>query len=395
MGKYKRILLIIVAIIGFLTSAKLTAIFYQSNYNPYAMNSFCSISDFIDCDGVAKTAHAVFFGIPLAIWGLFLYSFILFMTYVDKLKNFKYLKFLEVFKNQTSYIFAIGLLAFFISMTLAFISIYEIKKICILCFFTYILNLIIAIIAAFRTKKLDDLFSDCFKDFYSAIKIKPYAIAFCLVVIAFVSFLVFTSKSFIFAPHMKKVAEINEVRKLKINPYKTTGNILGDKNGKVIVYLYSDYQCPACSMFNIIIHKAAQNLKNIKIIHKNFPLDTECNKEMKFQMHPGSCLLAKYAIAAGYQNKYWEMNDILFTKKPKNELELLEYAQKQGFDVHKLQEDIKSQKVEKQLQAELKLAHDNKLNATPAIQIGLRIIPGVTPYSELERILIEAGAKKK
>lgn len=395
MGKYRRILLTIVAIVGFLTSIKLTTIFYQSNYNPYAMNSFCSISEFIDCDGVAKTAHAVFFGIPLAIWGLFLYSFILFMTYVDKLKNIKYLKFLEVFKNQASYIFAIGLLAFFISMTLAFISIYEIKKICILCFFTYILNLVIAIIAAFKNKRIDDLFSDCFKDFISAIKIKPYAIAFTAVVLAFIGFLVFTSKSFIFAPHMKKLSEINEVRKLKTNPYKASGNILGDKNGKVIVYLYSDYQCPACSMFNVIVHKAAKNLKNIKFVHKNFPLDNECNKDMKFQMHPGSCLLAKYAIAAGYQNKYWDMNDILFTKKPKNELELLELAKKAGFDIEKLKFDVMSKEVENQLQSELKLAQDNKLNATPALQIGLRIIPGVTPYSELEKILLEAGAKKK
>lgn len=395
MGKYRRILLTIVAIVGFLTSIKLTIIFYQSNYNPYAMNSFCSISEFIDCDGVAKTAHAVFFGIPLAIWGLFLYSFILFMTYVDKLKNIKYLKFLEVFKNQASYIFAIGLLAFFISMTLAFISIYEIKKICILCFFTYILNLVIAIIAAFKNKRIDDLFSDCFKDFISAIKIKPYAIAFTAVVLAFIGFLVFTSKSFIFAPHMKKLSEINEVRKLKTNPYKASGNILGDKNGKVIVYLYSDYQCPACSMFNVIVHKAAKNLKNIKFVHKNFPLDNECNKDMKFQMHPGSCLLAKYAIAAGYQNKYWDMNDILFTKKPKNELELLELAKKAGFDIEKLKFDVMSKEVENQLQSELKLAQDNKLNATPALQIGLRIIPGVTPYSELEKILLEAGAKKK
>ncbi len=395
MGKYRRILLTIVALIGFFTSVKLTTIFYQANYNPYAMNSFCSISDFVDCDGVAKTAHAVFFGIPLAIWGLFLYSFILFMTYVDKLKNIKYLRFLEVFKNQASYIFAIGLLAFFISMTLAFISIYEIKKICILCFFTYILNLVIAIIAAYKSKRIDDLFTDCFKDFISAIKIKPYAIAFIAVVLAFVSFLVFTSKSFIFAPHMKRVTEINEVRKLKTNPYKVNGNILGDVNGKVIVYLYSDYQCPACSMFNVIVHKAAKNLKNIKFVHKNFPLDNECNKDMKFQMHPGSCLLAKYAIAAGYQNKYWDMNDILFTKKPKNELELLDFAQKAGFDIDKLKVDVMSKEVELQLQDELKLAQTNKLNATPALQIGLRIIPGVTPYSELEKILLNAGAKKK
>ncbi len=393
--KAKRIWLTVIALIGLLTSIKLTVIFYESNYNPYALNSFCSINSLIDCDGVAKTSHAVFFGVPLAIWGLILYSFILFMTYVDKLKKIKFLTFLEVFKNPPSYIFAIGILAFFISMTLAFISIYEIKKICILCFFTYILNLVIAIIAAFRTKKLDDLFIDCFRDFFDAVKVKKYLIAFLCVVTAGVGLWVYVAKSFVLAPHMKRVSEFEKIRHMKSNPYKVSGNVLGDPNGKVVVYIYSDFQCPACTMFNIIIHRVAHDLKNVRIVHKNFPLDNNCNKMMKLQMHPGSCLLAKYAIAAGYQNKYWDMSDLLFDKKPKNEIELLEYAKKSGFDVERLQSDAKSEAVASQLQAELELANKNKLNATPVLQLGLRLYPGLTPYSELEKILLEAGAQKR
>ena len=395
MSKAKRLWLTIVALIGLITSIKLTVIFYESNYNPYALNSFCTINSLIDCDGVAKTPHAVFFGVPLAIWGLVLYTFILFMTYVDKLKNFKLLKFLEVFKNPPSYIFAIGILAFFISMTLAFISIYEIKKICILCFFTYFLNLIIAIIAAYKTKKLDDLFVDCFKDFYAAIKVKKYLIAFLAVVVVGVSTLVYLSKSFVLAPHMKRISEFEKIRHMKSNPYKVSGNVLGDPNGRVLVYVYSDFQCPACSMFNIIIHRVAHDFKDVRIVHKNFPLDNQCNKQMKLQMHPGSCLLAKYAIAAGYQNKYWDMNDLLFEKKPKNEIELLNYAKEAGFDIEKLQEDVKTEQVAQQLQSELELANKNKLNATPVLQIGLKIIPGVTPYSEVEKILSEIGAQKR
>ena len=130
MGQIRRIILTVLAIIGFITSIKLTTIFYEANYNPYALNSFCTINNFIDCDGVAKTPHAQVFGIPLAIWGLILYLFFLFLTYVDKLSNIKFLGFLKVFKNPTSYIFAVGLMAFFMSMTLAAISLFEIKKLC-------------------------------------------------------------------------------------------------------------------------------------------------------------------------------------------------------------------------------------------------------------------------
>lgn len=395
MNRTKRILLTVIALIGFLTSIKLTVIFYESNYNPYALNSFCSINNFIDCDGVAKTSHAQFFGVPLAIWGLILYTFIIFMTFADKLKNIKFLRFLEVFKNPLSYIFAVGIFSFMISMILACISLFEIKKICILCFFTYILNLIIAVIALYKEKSLDDMIKDCFVDFWSAVKIKKYLIAFIAVVLAGVALLTYTSTSYVLAPHMKKLKEFEKIRHMKSNPYKVSGNILGDADGKVVLYVYTDYRCPACPMMNIIVHKAAKNLQNLRIVHKNFPLDSDCNPVMRFQMHPGACMLAKYNIAAGYQNKYWDMNDLLFEKRPKTEDAVLEIAKEAGFDVEKLKTDAHSEAVEKRLKEEIDFANLNKLNATPVLQLGLRIMPGVTPYEQLEKILIEAGAEKR
>ena len=38
-------------------------------------------------DGIAKTTESQFSGIPLAYWGMFLYLFITFLLFVDKLKN--------------------------------------------------------------------------------------------------------------------------------------------------------------------------------------------------------------------------------------------------------------------------------------------------------------------
>ena len=73
MSLTKRIVLTIIALVGFLTSVKLTMIYWDANFNPYALSSFCSINDLIDCDGVAKTGHSQFLGVPLALWGLFLY----------------------------------------------------------------------------------------------------------------------------------------------------------------------------------------------------------------------------------------------------------------------------------------------------------------------------------
>ena len=122
----KKIIILILALIGFITTIKLAIIYYNANFNPYAVPSFCTVNAFIDCDGVAKTNESQFFGIPLAYWGLFLYSFIMMLLAAPKLKNFKLLKFLEVFKNPLDYIASLGIISFVISITLLCVSLFEI-----------------------------------------------------------------------------------------------------------------------------------------------------------------------------------------------------------------------------------------------------------------------------
>ena len=58
-----------IALIGFITTIKLAIIYYNANFNPYALPSFCSVNSLIDCDGVGKTTESQFFGIPLPYWG--------------------------------------------------------------------------------------------------------------------------------------------------------------------------------------------------------------------------------------------------------------------------------------------------------------------------------------
>ena len=62
----KRIAIAFISLIGIITTVKLAIIYYNANFNPYALASFCSVNDFIDCDGIAKTIESQFLGIPLA-----------------------------------------------------------------------------------------------------------------------------------------------------------------------------------------------------------------------------------------------------------------------------------------------------------------------------------------
>src|SRR5574344_1807908 len=243
-SKLRKIFIIFFALFGFVTSIKLANIYFESNFDPYALPSFCSINEFIDCDGVAQTTFSQFLGIPLAYWRIFFYVFVMFMCFTDKLKNIKFLKFLEVFKNPMAYISILGLFSFLIAIILASISIFQIKKLCILCFFTYFLDLFIAIAATdFKVGFWQNL-KTCFTDFFVAIEVKKYLVSFLVVLFMASGFLIYTSISYCFTPQVKRYRSIKQFADMKTNPFAVSGNILGDRKAKVVIDMYSDYRCP-------------------------------------------------------------------------------------------------------------------------------------------------------
>ena len=376
----KKILIGSIAFIGIITTIKLAIIYYNANFNPYSLPSFCSVNEFIDCDNVAKTSESQFFGVPLALWGMFLYAFILLMLFAEKLKNHKLLKFLEVFKNPYAYIGALGLISFAISMILLGISLFEIKKLCILCAFTYILNLLIGTIAT--DGHFIKAIKQSFADFIDAVKIRKYLIALIVVAICASGFLTYTTKSMVLAPQVKKQALFKEFTSAKKNKYAVTGNVLGEENAKKIVYVYSDYQCPICYAHNIMMHKLAKEVKGIKIVHKNLPLDVECNGYLQAPFHEGSCIDARYAIASEKQGKFWEMNDILFQNKPKTEDELLKLLKDKDFDIDRLQNDANSMETSAQIKKEIDEAYKKGINGTPTTMIDNNAHVGIKPYKD-------------
>lgn len=385
----KKIGVTILAIIGFLITIELAFVYYNANFNPYALSSFCSINEFIDCDGVAQTTESQFFGVPLALWGLILYSFMFLMLIADKMKNLKIFKFMEVFKNPLDYIASLGLISFIISVILLCVSLFDIKKLCILCAVTYVIDLAIALVAVdFKNGAFIHSIKQSWQDFVDAIKIKPYLIAFCCVVIAFIGVLTYTTKSMVLTPQVKRVAEFKEFNPSH-NKYKITGNVLGTPTPLIVIDTYTDYECPMCRVYNVMLHKLAKEMRFVKIVHHNIPLDMSCNKYMSQPLHENSCMMARYSIAAKRQGNEWGLASAMFEKEPKNEEEVLKIAKKLNFDIDQLQADANSERTEKYLEKEIDQAFKMGINATPTSKIGHELVVGIKPYAELKKIVVD------
>ncbi len=390
----KKLTIQILTAVGFILTIKLACIYYVANYEKYALSSFCSINDFIDCDGASKSSVSQFWGIPLAYWGMLFYITVFFLTLVDKLKQVKFLKFLEVFKQPMAYITFLGTIAFTCSMVLAGLSLFKIHKLCVLCVITYIIDLIIALVASSgKFSRIVSDFKTTFVDFVAGAK--KYPKTFVVLLVLAISFFTYSGVTYNFVPHIKKQKAILKYRDIKFNPYRVKGNTLGSEKADVVIELYSDYVCPLCYIHNIMLHQAVRDFSNIKIIHHNYPFDKECNPYISVNMHPNACFMARGAIAARNQGNYWEMSSLLYENQPKNMTDMLKLAGQLEFDKDKFTADFNSNETAKEIESELKKAVDLNIDSTPTMYVNGDKIVGVKPYYELKEILIKHGAKHR
>ncbi len=397
----KTIIISVILLIAVVVTIDLAYIYYQANFNQYALPSFCSVNELVDCDGVARTTESQFFGVPLAYWGLFLYSFITMLLSVDVLKKIPFLKFLEVFKNKFHYIASLGLISFTISMILLCVSLFGIHKICVMCAITYCLNLLIGLVAV---RGIEGGFIGAIKqswlDFVDALKPIPYRVAFIVVMLCAAGFLSWTYTTAIFSPPLKSNRAFGEFLDAKTNKYAVKGNILGSKaEDAMVIKVYSDYMCPMCNVFNMMIHKIVTEFDNVRIEHHSLPLDQKCNPYLRQPFHYGSCDMARYAEAAYRQGKFWEVNSLFFEKKPESEGEIIKLLENSGFglDMEQLKKDAVDPKIMKQIQDDIKVAVEKDQMGTPAMIINGKFEMGIPRggYPALKQMVKENGGKPK
>ncbi|MDO8575518.1 MAG: thioredoxin domain-containing protein [bacterium] len=113
---------------------------------------------------------------------------------------------------------------------------------------------------------------------------------------------------------------------------------LGTKTAKVTLVEYSDFQCPACKIYHAPLQKVLEKYGDkIQFAFRHFPLP----------QHKLAPLASYYAEAAGKQNKFWEMGNVLYEKQEEwsilseadAENKFIEYGKALGLDVEKLKTD--------------------------------------------------------
>ncbi len=178
----------------------------------------------------------------------------------------------------------------------------------------------------------------------------------------------------------------------KASPGAQPPHILGSQTATVTVEEFADYQCPTCAVKHPIFKQIASIYNSrIKFVFRNFPLTN---------MHPKAYDAAVAAEAAGMQNKFWDMQNLLFTKQAEwsastdHRTLFSQYAQQIGLDATKFQNDSLSFATKQRVDADLQRARSLQVSATPSVYINGIPIPFNQMTVEGMRQIIDAELQK-
>ena len=154
---------------------------------------------------------------------------------------------------------------------------------------------------------------------------------------------------------------------------------VGNKDSKLIIIEFVDYNCGYCKKTLPTIAKLIKNFDNVQIVFVDYPILSESSE-----------IAARASLAAKEQNAYFEYHTILLNNKNSiNEANLYRIAKELSLDIEKFKKDMSSEKIKNNVIKNVKFANSLKIRGTPTFIIGKQILPGAYEYKKLKKIILE------
>lgn len=150
-------------------------------------------------------------------------------------------------------------------------------------------------------------------------------------------------------------------------PISETDNTKGNKDAKIQIVEYSDFQCPACASYFPILRDVVKEFGNhVYFSYRNFPIRSK---------HKNADASAYAAQAADRQGKFWEMHDLLFENQTSwasldtdaAQVIFTQYANQLGLDTQKFMADMADRTLQKKVDNDLQSGLDSGVQGTPSV----------------------------
>lgn len=157
---------------------------------------------------------------------------------------------------------------------------------------------------------------------------------------------------------LREIERLNTVVAIKAG----TAPRLGPTDSRLIVIVFSDFECPYCRRLAEPLKKMQKHYGAV-VYFKHFPL----------RNHSFAEPAARAAWAAQQQDRFWEMHDQLFAHSDKLDWESVKgYGKQIGLDLKRFAADVESEAAAKAVAADYKEGTEAGVDGTPTVFINGR-----------------------
>lgn len=165
----------------------------------------------------------------------------------------------------------------------------------------------------------------------------------------------------------------------------------GNKDAPITLVEYSDFECPFCSRgYGTVMELMKKYEGKIRFVYKHLPLS----------FHPQAMPASQYYEAIRLQSpeKAWKFHDAIYSNQRalQNGEKFLEAeAKKLGVDMARLKKDIKSEVVQKRIDADMAEAAKFGFQGTPGFLLNGVPVKGAYPTSHFDGLIEELKKRGK
>jgi Na+/H+ antiporter NhaA len=159
----------------------------------------------------------------------------------------------------------------------------------------------------------------------------------------------------------------------------------GPADAPVTVVEYGDFECPFCGRAEPVVRELLQEFGDVRYVWRHLPLS---------DVHPNAQLAAEAAEAAGNQDAFWQMHDLLFEHQDAlRPNDLMSYAEQLGLDVERFHNDLRQHTGSARVAEDVDSADLSGVSGTPTFFVNGRRHYGAYDIGALSAAVRAAGAR--
>ncbi len=302
-------------LVGVGISIELTDVYVLSHTDPN-FQSFCAVSEDMNCETVALSRYSEVFGSPVSVWAVAGYLFVALLALFLAIRRRPEFGF--------GLLFAMAVVFCVVSLGLVFVMSVLIGSFCILCLALDAINASLLVMAWIAIKRPGASIRLAMRDDLRILLHRPAITA--LVGIAGIGVLIgaWAYGSNLVPEHVSgpiRTAEAQSCESgvpdrgqaMQMGVSEDGHPWMGAIQPEIEIQEFTDYQCPHCRRAHMMVRQLlSDHPGRIRVYHRHLPLDTACNPAIQRPFHDRACEFSRIAVCAGRQGRFWEMNDFLF-----------------------------------------------------------------------------------